>query len=168
MPRRRGWRGWGVFGLLMAHGVAKSAMFLAAGTVAAGYGTDELAELRGAVAAMPVPMFAFGMAGVSLAGLPPTFGFLGKWNLLQASLGSGQWWWLLVLMGGGLGTAAYTARVVRLTYSGPDDDVEPPELTPVRRRTQLVPLLLALLAVGLGLGSGQLLELSLIGVGGAP
>ena len=158
----------GVFGLLMAHGVAKSAMFLAAGTLAAGYGTDELGTLRGAVAAMPVPMFAFGMAGVSLAGLPPTFGFLGKWNLLQASLGSGQWWWLLVLMGGGLGTAAYTARVLRLTYSGPDDDVELPELNPVRRRTQVVPLLLAVLAVGLGLGSGQLLELSLIGVGGDP
>ena len=158
----------GVFGLLMAHGVAKSAMFLAAGTVAAGYGTDELAELRGAVAAMPVPMFAFGIAGVSLAGLPPSFGFLGKWNLLQASLGSGQWWWLLVLMGGGLGTAAYTARVLRLTYSGPDDDVEPPELAPVRRRTQLVPLLLAVVAVGVGLGSGRLLELSLVGVGGAP
>lgn len=156
----------GVFGLLMAHGVAKSAMFLAAGTIAAGYGTDELGTLRGAVVAMPASMFAFGIAGVSLAGLPPTFGFLGKWHLLQASLGSGQWWWLLVLMGGGLGTAAYTARVLRLTYSGPADYVEPPELIPVRRRTQIVPLLLALLALALGLGSGRLLELSLIGVGG--
>ena len=158
----------GVFGLLMAHGVAKSAMFLAAGTIAAGYGTDQLSSLRGAVATMPASMFAFGIAGVSLAGLPPTFGFLGKWHLLQASLGSGQWWWLVVLMGGGLGTAAYTGRVLHLTYSGPDDDVEPPELTPVRRRTQLVPLLLALLALGVGLGSGRLLELSLIGVGGGP
>ncbi|HLS49834.1 MAG TPA: proton-conducting transporter membrane subunit [Actinomycetaceae bacterium] len=153
----------GIFGLLMAHGVAKAAMFLAAGAVAARHGTDELAKLPGAVATMPVAMFAFGMAGVSLAALPPSFGFLGKWNLLQASFGSGQWWWAVVLIAGGLGTAAYTARVLRLTYSGPDDDVEAPELTPLPRRAQVVPLLLAVLAVGIGLGSGELLQLSLIG-----
>ena len=156
----------GVLGLLMAHGVAKSAMFMAAGTVASGYGTDRLSDLRGAVARMPMTMFAFGLAGVSLAGLPPTFGFIGKWHLLQASIGSGQWWWVVVLLGGGLATAGYTARVLRLTYSGPDDDVDLPRPSPVRHRAQLVPLLLAVLALAIGLGSGRLLELSLVGAPG--
>ena len=41
-----------------------------------------------------------------------------------------------------------------------------PELGRALRRLFWVPLLLALLALAIGLGSGRLLELSLIGVGG--
>jgi multicomponent Na+:H+ antiporter subunit D len=100
----------------LAHGVAKAAMFLAAGTLVLAAGRDDLAALRGAAAREPLAVFAFGLAGASLIGLPPSAGFAAKWQLLRAALESGAWWWALVLVGGGLLTAAYVFRVLRLAF----------------------------------------------------
>jgi multicomponent Na+:H+ antiporter subunit D len=157
--------GWtGALAIAVAHGLAKAAMFLTAGTLAAAHGTDRLDRLRGAAGRMPMSGMAFGLAAVTLAGLPPTLGFVGKWQLLQASLGSGQWWWIPVLLGGGLLTIAYTTRAMKATLSDqPDEDAEPPELRPVPRRLQVAPLGLALAALVLGLTAVPLLDLTLVG-----
>jgi multicomponent Na+:H+ antiporter subunit D len=157
--------GWtGALAVAVAHGLAKSAMFLTAGTLAAAHGTDQLDRLRGAASRMPMSGMAFALAAITLAGLPPTLGFVGKWQLLQASLGSGQWWWVPVLLGGGLLTIAYTARAMKATFRDQaDDDEEPPELRPVPRRLQVAPLGLALAALLLGLTAVPLLDLTLVG-----
>lgn len=73
---RDGWSG--VLGLGLAHGLAKAAMFMAAGTLVIGHGTDGLGDLAGAASRMPMATLAFGLAAVSLAGLPPSAGFSGK------------------------------------------------------------------------------------------
>jgi len=57
-----------------------------------------------------VTTFAFAIAAVSLIGLPPSGGFMGKWMLIQAALTSGQWWWALVIVAGGLLAAGYIFR----------------------------------------------------------
>jgi multicomponent Na+:H+ antiporter subunit D len=156
--------GWtGGLALLLAHGVAKAAMFLAAGNLALAYGSDRLTGLTGAAARMPLTVATFAMAGVSLAGLPPTFGFIGKWQLLQASLGTGQWWWVVVLLGGGLLTFAYTARVLRATFN-PPRPADLPVPRPLPRRMEIVALGLAVLAVALGLGSLPILTFAEAGV----
>jgi multicomponent Na+:H+ antiporter subunit D len=158
--------GWtGALGLALAHGLAKAAMFMAAGTLALAHGGDRLVDLRGAATRMPMSTMTFALAGVSLAGLPPTFGFVGKWQLLQAGLLSGQWWWLPVLLVGGLLTAAYTVRVLGATTGGPSDGEELPPLAHVPRRMELAALSMAALAVALGVTSSGVLEL--LGVGSA-
>jgi formate hydrogenlyase subunit 3/multisubunit Na+/H+ antiporter MnhD subunit len=101
---------------LVAHGLAKAAMFLAAGVLVWSAGRDELAALAGAAARQPVALFAFGLAGVSLIGLPPSVGFTAKWQMLHAALAAGQWPWVLLLLAGGLLTAAYVFRVLRLGF----------------------------------------------------
>ncbi|WP_203336225.1 complex I subunit 5 family protein [Nocardioides limicola] len=161
--------GWtGALGLALAHGLAKAAMFMAAGTLALAHGSDRLTDLRGAATRMPMSTLTFGLAGASLAGLPPTFGFVGKWQLLQASLISGQWWWLPVLLVGGLLTAAYTVRVLGATVNPPDAELAP--LAPVPRRMEWAALSMAALAVMLGVSSSGLLGLLGVGapVGGGP
>ena len=48
-----------------------------------------------------VASIAFGLASVSLMGLPPSGGFIGKWLLLQAALASRAWWLVAVIIAGG-------------------------------------------------------------------
>lgn len=155
---RDGWTG--TLGLGLAHGLAKAAMFMAAGALALAHGTDRLCDLGGAGARMPMSTLAFGVAGVSLAGLPPSGGFSGKWLALQAGLGAGQWWWAAVLLVGGLLTAAYVGRVLRVLFADAAPDArEPPALRPVARRTEVTALCLALLAVAAGLRSLEVVRL---------
>lgn len=155
---RAGIAAWtGIFAFLVAHGIAKTAMFLAAGNLILAYGGDAIESMRGAVTRVPLSTAAFAIAGVSLAGLPPTFGFVGKWQLLQADLGTGQRWWLPVLLLGGLLAFAYTARVVSATFDRTEDAGKVSDPKPVPRRMEVVALAMALLAVVLGLVSLPLL-----------
>lgn len=144
---RSAWSGLVV--LIVAHGLAKAAMFLAAGAIVQSRGTGDLARLSGTISQHPASVAAFAIAGVSLAGLPPTIGFVGKWEVLQASLGSGRWWWIPVLLAGGLVTFAYVARVIRATFGRPEDEpYETPR--PVARRLAGIALTLSLSTIALG------------------
>lgn len=133
--------------LIGTHACAKTAMFLAAGNVLHAMGHDRMRELGGLSRGVPMSTLAIGLAGMSLAGLPPSGGFTGKWLLLQATLEQGQWWWTAVLLAGGLLAAAYVARVVFCALLTPEI-ARPCE--PAPRGMEWVALLLALLASVMG------------------
>ncbi|MFO7550796.1 MAG: hypothetical protein R6W80_05270, partial [Haliea sp.] len=60
----------------------------------------------------------------------------------------GQWWWVAVLLLGGVLAAAYVFRIYRATFledSDSDEFYHPP------RSLEVIPMILALLALGLGL-----------------
>jgi formate hydrogenlyase subunit 3/multisubunit Na+/H+ antiporter MnhD subunit len=97
---------------LVAHAFAKAAMFLAAGLIGEAMGHDRISDLSGIGRAMPKTVFAFGLAGMSLMGLPPSGGFVAKAMLLTAAVGEGQWWWAVVILAGGLLAAGYVFRVI--------------------------------------------------------
>ena len=63
---------------LLAHALYKGALFLIAGIVDHGTGTRDTALLGRLRGAMPVTAIAALVAGLSFAGLPPLFGFIGK------------------------------------------------------------------------------------------
>jgi formate hydrogenlyase subunit 3/multisubunit Na+/H+ antiporter MnhD subunit len=133
---------------LLAHGGAKAAMFLAAGALVLSAGRDDLAALRGAAAREPVAIFAFGLSGASVIGLPPTAGFAAKWQMLQAAVAAGEWLWIPLLLGGSLLAAAYTFRVLRLAFLPTPEAIE---ARPVARTMSATALLLALVAAFGGL-----------------
>ena len=133
----------------ISHATAKAAMFMTAGLMYGALGHDRIAELGGVARALPVTVFAFGLAGVSLIGLPPSGGFLAKWLLLSTAVASGQWWWVVVILVGGLLSASYIFMVVARAMSSPS---EPLTLrAPVPRHREVIALALALLSVLLGL-----------------
>jgi formate hydrogenlyase subunit 3/multisubunit Na+/H+ antiporter MnhD subunit len=132
----------------ISHATAKSAMFMAAGSIYSALGHDRIADFAGLAKALPVTVFAFGLGGVSLVGLPPAGGFLAKWWLLSAAATSGQWWWAAVLLVGGLLTAAYLFAVVSRALRAP---AAPLVVAPVARYRELATLALALASVLLGL-----------------
>jgi multicomponent Na+:H+ antiporter subunit D len=133
--------------LALSHAFAKGAMFLAAGSIMTQGGHDEIAELDRVVDRMPLTLAAFALAGISLAGLPPSGGFVGKWLLLQAALAQGQWFWAMVMIVGGLLTATYVFRVLGFAFTKSPHEHEDRAVPPTMEWTAL---LLALGAVALG------------------
>ncbi|WP_405235030.1 complex I subunit 5 family protein [Lentisalinibacter orientalis] len=133
--------------LAVSHACAKGAMFLAAGSIMTEQGHDDIDGLDRVVDRMPLTTAAFALAGISLAGLPPTGGFVGKWMLLQGALEQGLWHWALVIVGGGLLTAAYVFRVLGYAFT---ESSHAREQHAVPRTMEWAALALALAAVSLG------------------
>ena len=149
----------------VSHATAKAAMFMTAGLIYGALGHDRIAELAGAARALPMTVFAFALAGVSLIGLPPSGGFLAKWLLLSTAVASGQWWWVVVILIGGLLSAGYVFLVVTRAMGTPS---EPLKLrAPVPRHRELVALALAILSVLLGLVALGPVDLIQVGRPGA-
>jgi multicomponent Na+:H+ antiporter subunit D len=99
--------------LVLAHGLAKAALFLAAGTIVLRHGAGRLGSLGGDQQGAVMAWIAFAVASASLVGLPPTGGFAGKWWLAQAALATGGYFWLAVLLLGTTLTAAYLWRALQ-------------------------------------------------------
>jgi formate hydrogenlyase subunit 3/multisubunit Na+/H+ antiporter MnhD subunit len=151
------WRG--VIYLAISHGVAKGAAFMAAGAIAHAAGTDHISKLGGIALRVPMPAFAFALAGVSLIGLPPSGGFLGKWMVLNASLAEENLAVTLVLITGGLLAAVYVFRVLSVVCRSVDATVEHAPSAVLR----WTPLVLAVLSVVLGFTAMYPIELLEIG-----
>jgi formate hydrogenlyase subunit 3/multisubunit Na+/H+ antiporter MnhD subunit len=145
---------------LFSHAFAKAAMFMAAGLIADALGHDRIADLGGVARALPLTVFTFGLAGLSLMGVPPSGGFAAKWLLLSASAVEGQWWWAAVILTGGLLAGGYVFMVLGRAFGSTN---EPLTRAPVSRRRELVALTIALFAVLLGLVPLQPSELLQIG-----
>lgn len=73
---------------LLGHALYKGALFLVAGAIDHEAGTRDIAVLGGLRRAMPITAVAGGLAALSMAGLPPLFGFVGKELTYEASLGA--------------------------------------------------------------------------------
>ncbi|MQA87831.1 MAG: NADH/ubiquinone/plastoquinone (complex I) [Streptosporangiales bacterium] len=69
---------------LVAHVAAKSLLFTASSGIEAAAGTSELDALRGAARRTPWSGTGFAVGALTLAGLPPTVGFVSEWFLLEA------------------------------------------------------------------------------------
>jgi formate hydrogenlyase subunit 3/multisubunit Na+/H+ antiporter MnhD subunit len=134
---------------LISHALAKAAMFMAAGLIAEEIGHDRIDELDGLGSLMPMTVLTFGLAGISLMGVPPSGGFVAKWLLLTASATAGQWWWIVVILLGGLIAGAYVFRVLMRAMS--DARAAVTGRGSVSRFREAVPLALAVSAIVLGL-----------------
>jgi formate hydrogenlyase subunit 3/multisubunit Na+/H+ antiporter MnhD subunit len=148
------WNGAAYF--ILSHAAAKASMFLAAGTLLSATESDRLDHLDGISQCIPLPMFAFSIAGASLIGLPPSGGFMAKWLLLKSALTGGQWGYLIVILLGGLLTVTYVFRVFSRAF------MYKPMVTACHllpRGMHWSPLVLSLISLCLGLFASQVLSL---------
>ncbi|MNY01822.1 Na(+)/H(+) antiporter subunit D1 [compost metagenome] len=145
---------------VFAHGLAKAAMFTAAGVLIKVTGQDTVAGLAGVAGRRPLSLYAFGLAGITIMGLPPSSGFLAKWLLIEAALQQGHWIIALMVLVGGLLATAYVFRVLRQAF------LRAPragELVAVPRTLELMAFVLAAASVLLGLRGVELMALLSIG-----
>ena len=71
---------------MVFHALAKDTLFLAAGAIIFSTNFTRVDQLRGIGRRMPVTMWCFTLASLSLIGIPPLAGFVSKWHLLTAGL----------------------------------------------------------------------------------
>ena len=143
---------------LLAHGLAKAAMFVAAASLLKALGSDRLDQLEGADRRLPIDVFTFAVAGVSILGLPPSGGFVAKWLLLQQAWGQAAWGWVALLLVGGLLAAVYLFRPLARMCARPPADLDGAIRRPASAFS-LLGLALALLALGMGFAPAPLVDL---------
>ena len=101
---------------LVAHGVAKTLLFLAAGSVTHGTGKTEIWDMGGLRHRLPVTATTFIIGAAALAGIPPLSGFFSKDAMLLAVLDGRSSVFLVLTLGAAFLSAFYMARVTLVVF----------------------------------------------------
>ncbi|HFB2047961.1 MAG TPA: Na(+)/H(+) antiporter subunit A [Hyphomicrobiaceae bacterium MAG_BT-2024] len=83
---------------IVMHAVAKITLFMCAGAIYVAHNKTEIEELDGIGRLMPVTIFAFFVASLSIIGLPPFGGTWSKWFLAIGAIDSGYYFVVAVFM----------------------------------------------------------------------
>lgn len=123
----------------VAHALFKSSLFMMVGIIEHQTGSRDIRVLGGLRRTMPVSFFITVIASLSMAGVPPLFGFVSKENLLKGFLSADEagfglgLTWTITLLGvlAAVGTFAYCGRIVlgcfsSYTGAGTRDDHKEP------------------------------------------
>ncbi|MDG4785752.1 Na+/H+ antiporter subunit D [Micromonospora sp. WMMD1102] len=145
------------------HITVQTALFLAAGLVERRAGSTHLDRIGGLARVAPLLGVLFLVPALSLSGIPPLSGFLGKLGLIQAGVSvGGVMPWLLV--GGGtltsLLTLYATTKVWSLAFWRQPRLADPEEPTRLPRLMVGATTLLVLIGLGLTVAAGPLFEVS--------
>jgi len=109
----------GAFLQIVFHALAKDALFLCAGSIIFATGCTRVDELKGIGRRMPVTMWCFAIASLSLIGIPPMGGFIAKYCLAMGALATGSTLatvGVVVLMVSALLTAFYLLPIVAAAF----------------------------------------------------
>lgn len=148
--------------LAVSHAAAKASMFLCAGSLLSAYGHDRIDALAGFGARLPLTAAAFALAALSLVGLPPTGGFVGKYLLVESAIRAGAWGVVVVVLAGSLLAAMFLFHALSRAFvenTMPAGMVAAPS---VSRGLQFASLALALFAVALSVAGGALGDLLVV------
>ena len=140
---------------LLGHSLYKGALFLVAGALDHEAGTKDILEMGGLRRAMPITAVLAAVSALSLAGLPPLFGFIGKELMLGAVLNAPFLAPLLTAMAvatGALVVAAAGAVAVRPFFGPPARTPKTPHEAPWGMLAG--PALLSALSLLFGLAPG--------------
>jgi multicomponent Na+:H+ antiporter subunit D len=138
---------------LVHYTIVKCALFLVAGIGEKLGGSSDLKKLGGLAHLSPALAVLFFVAGISLAGLPPTSGFFGKFILLSAGIEAQQYVGVAVGFVAGLLTLFSMMKIWTMAFWGEPAQVcpEPP------RRLQLIAVaLLVSFSVTLAAGAAPM------------
>jgi len=137
---------------LVVHALYKGSLFLCAGVVDHETGSRDLSRLKGLSRQMPLITVAAVLAAVSMAGLPPLLGFVGKELIYESILKITSFRWLFgatAVLANAVLLAAAAIMILRPFFGTP---AEPqPKTHKLSLNLWLGPLLPALLGLILGL-----------------
>ncbi len=100
------------------HAFAKITLFFAAGAIFVASGKKKITELGGIGWRMPFTMAAFGLASLSMIGVPPVAGFVSKWYLALGAMDIHDNVLLAVLIVSSLLNAGYFVPVFFIAFFG--------------------------------------------------
>ncbi len=103
---------------LLAYLAMNMAAFATIVTVEAETGNDELGSLAGLGTRSPWLAWPLTIAMLSLAGIPATVGFIGKFQLINALVNGSYTWYAVVLVIGSMISLGYYLRVIATMWMG--------------------------------------------------
>ena len=109
---------------------------------------DDYSALRGLYHRHPFLAVALAVSLISLAGVPLTAGFIGKFVLFAAGVATLQWILLLVLIGGSAIGIYFYMRAVSVLFQPADDSSAQPVSVPALNSLLIVALLVLTLLLG--------------------
>jgi len=107
---------------LINHALIKIVLFFCVGAIMYTTGKTDISQIRGIGKQMPITMSCFGIAAISLIGIPPTNGFVSKWYLAQGGLTSGKMIFPAILLFSALLTALYLLPVITEAFFKKGED----------------------------------------------
>lgn len=132
--------------------VIKALLFLLIGTIISLTGTAMLDKMSGLMKNYPLLGWSFFITMLSLAGVPPLSGFIGKVLVSEGAVESGSYGLLTLALLSSLFVLYSLLRIFKNSFWG-ETIVSKEDQVPLKK-TLLIPcLLLVLLTVGLGLGT---------------
>ena len=149
---------------MVFHSFMKICSFFCAGTVICKTGKNYVYELNGMGRKMPEVFFCFTVSALALMGVPGLCGFVSKWYLAKAAVGSGNplaYAGVAALLISALLTALYMLNIVVRAFF-PGKDFEYDEIGKVEKPgwKMLVPLgIFVLVIVYFGLRSGPIVRI---------
>jgi multicomponent Na+:H+ antiporter subunit D len=97
---------------IATHAFGKITLFFAAGSIHTATHLTKVSELDGIGRRMPWTMGAFAVGAISMIGIPPTAGFLGKWFLLGGAVQTANWLAVVVIVVSTVLNAGYLLPIV--------------------------------------------------------
>ncbi len=135
---------------LAAHAVSKISLFFVAGALHTAAHVDRVSDIDGVGRKMPWTMAAFAIGAISIIGLPPTAGFLGKWFMLGGAFETGQWFVVGVLVLSTILNAAYLLPIAYNAFFRPLPAKRGEGPHAMKRGEGPAAMLIALLATAIG------------------
>jgi multicomponent Na+:H+ antiporter subunit D len=116
---------------LVGHAILKGALFAGAGIVVALTGARTVDEYAGLADRAPITAGAIAVLALSMVGVPPAVGFVGKWYIALGAVESGVWPVAATILVSTVLTLAYFARLLeRMYFTDPlPDATEAPATT---------------------------------------
>ncbi|PKB65853.1 MAG: hypothetical protein BZY82_06940 [SAR202 cluster bacterium Io17-Chloro-G3] len=114
----------GVLFYLVAYAFTNLAAFFAIMALTNRSGSEDINSLAGMARRGPIVSFVLAFAFVSLIGIPPTAGFMGKLYLFNAAVQSGLVWLAIVGVVNSVISSYYYLKVVRIMYVSTTEEQE--------------------------------------------
>ncbi|MBB6061737.1 NADH-quinone oxidoreductase subunit M [Thermosipho japonicus] len=140
------------------HAIAAAMIFLSFAAVVYRTGTTKIDEMGGLIWRMPWTFVTYLVGIISLAGIPPTSGFISKWMIFNALLTKGMFITLAITFIGSVGSFLYVFRPLAGVFLGQlkKKHYEVKEVSPI----MLIPMLiLVTLTVFIGIYPKPVLDL---------
>jgi NADH-quinone oxidoreductase subunit N len=115
----------GVLFYLGAYAVTNLAAFFAIIAISSRTGSDMISSFAGMGRRAPFLALVLAFSMISLLGIPPTAGFMGKLYIFSAAMKSDLAWLVVVGVVNSAVSAYYYLRVVRVMYMAPPETEEP-------------------------------------------
>ncbi|RST72760.1 Na+/H+ antiporter subunit D [Siminovitchia acidinfaciens] len=131
---------------------SKALLFLLAGTMIALTGTSKMDRMSGLIRNYPTLGWLFFIVMLSLAGIPPLSGFLGKVLVSQGAIESGSFILLAISLISSLFVLYSLLRIFKQCFWG-ETTISEDEAVPLRKGLLIPGILLAAASIGLGLGA---------------